>query len=359
MSSTDILFSFDVGGTNTRYSINNGKPKRFSTDYSVVPLDTPMIKELAHAKEEFIVTFPNGKKVYLLKGDAVNAHSAPVEGVDAHTFKVLTPGTIYNIVYSIARTGLSLNLENKTIYIAQTLPPAELYGGFAPTYKESLAGTYEITFPYLNKEIRFTIKSENILLAPEGIVCRALLPKNERKSLLQYPTLSIDVGYRSTDLALLIKGKPVEGSAISKPHGGYNAQAFVSSALERIGMYVPKQEIIDTIIPFGNYQGTNLTEITNAARRLVADTVYTDISSMFGAMPQYSLHSVRNLLLNGRLFSTPSIKNKDLMDMKQLLLSRFQNVHVFTLEDNEYSNLYAIAGMAVKQWKLNIPCLSI
>lgn len=352
MSNNKILFSFDVGGSNTRVKFNDEKARSFKTEFAIIPTDYSFIKEIAHPSEELIITFPSKEKIRLLKADAITAYATVSETVSPHMMKAKQPGTIYNICYAIARQSLNTQIGDKEIYIAQSLPPSELYGGHSAEYKKLLAGTYKVEFPYLNRNISFEIKEANIILAPEGIVCRNNLTISDRKTLAAAPALSVDIGYRSTDIAVLLKGKVTERSAKSSPHACVQAVEFIRTAMERAGIYCTDSEIIEDAIPTGYIQGKDITSIVNTARRQLLDMIFKkDIFAILSSA-DIPITAIKTIMLNGRVFNNDSCNTK-LLNCVNYIANMFSDAICVLPNGGEFANVTSIYKVANSQWKLS------
>lgn len=348
-----MLLALDIGGSQTRYIVNDKRVEIFDTEFATIPIDTPLVNEKAHPKEEIIIYKDSKPLVRLLKGKAINSYLTSVETLLPTKFKVVTDGTYYNVLYCIAQICLDTDTDIDEIHIGQCLPPAELYGGYATDYKNKLSGNYVIEFPYLSKRYKFVINESDILLTPEGICCRRVISAEEAR-LLRYPTLVIDVGYRSTDIALLIKGSPIEGAARSFPHGGCNVEDSISNILERVDKYTSRyaiQEGIET----GNIKDCNIVEIVNTSKKRLADCIYRDIISIFNSIPEYSISEVANLFFVGRSF----LSSSNMLNLDDLIVQKFNNVKAIKPKNLAEANVKAVSKMVISKWRLDMKYQSI
>ena len=93
----------------------------------------------------------------------------------------------------------------------------------------------------LDTSVRFTIDRQSIGVVAEGVVA-AYKYKNDRNFVFKN-TIIFDVGYRSTDVTVLLKFEPVGEGAASRPVGGINLEANIQSRMERDNLFVTTSTI--------------------------------------------------------------------------------------------------------------------
>lgn len=339
--------AFDCGGSSLRYIFdeapNNQVIKRPS-QFAEIPIDTEVIPELGVSSEEMIIKRNEDEPVRIIKGDALNSYKGMVYTINHVDMKVHTKAVYTNILYGITKTLLRGKV-NDVIRVGMCLPPAELYGGFAAEFKERLAGHYNVTFPFMpDRTVVFDIEEDQILLQPEGICARTQID-GDKIGKFKGLTLFCDVGYRSLDIILMDNGKPVRQLAPSYPHGGHNMESELVQLFQRKGIYASQDEIVEAITT-GTLQNKDVAAAVNSAKLSFANLIYTDICQMIGGLPQYTLQGVRNLVLIGRPFTTPSSYN--LSDLTTLVSKYFPWMAVVRPDDLEEANVRGIYEALVK-----------
>lgn len=174
-----------------------------------------------------------------VKGEAMNQYSGTMIVCDNQEVKVLQEVTYINILYSIAIDCIKNGINDNDFKIGVCIPAAEYYDDNNDRInecKDNLAGDTSIYFPLLDRTIRFHIDKKNIGVVAEGVVA-AYKFRSDRNFVLKN-TVIIDVGYRSTDITILMQFKPVGASAASRPIGGINLEANIQSRLERDNYFV-------------------------------------------------------------------------------------------------------------------------
>ena len=341
--------AFDCGGSRLRYisdtSTNNQVVKR-PTAYGVIPIDTPIIPEVGVKSEEMIIKRNEEDPVRIVKGDALQSYKAMTYGINHVDLKVNTPCTYYNILYGIVKTYLQSPI-NEPLKIGVCLPPVEVFGGYAKHFKETLAGTYTVTFPFIpERTISFEILEDNILVQPEGACARTQIPEDQM-SCFKFLTLICDIGYRSLDLILMQNGKPVRSLTPSYPHGGHNMESELQQLLSRHNIFCSKDEISEAMYT-GTVQNRDVIKAINTVKSSFSMIVYDDIVTMIGGLPEYNLQSVRYLVLIGRPLSKPDVFGID--DLSSLIVSKFPWMEGITVPNLEEANVLGVY-QSLQKWK--------
>lgn len=339
----------DCGGSELRYysdGITNNQIVKRPAKYAVIPIDSPVIPEIGVKSEEMIIKRNDEEPVRILKGEAMDSYKGVVYSINHVDLKVDTPAVYYNIIYAITKTFLNSPI-NEILKIGVCLPPVEVFGGYATDFKEKLAGSYTVTFPYIpERTIQFDIKKEQILVQPEGVCVRSQIPEDQINC-FKLLTLICDVGYRSFDLILMKGGKPIKALAPSYPHGGHNMESELQQVLSRNNISGSRDEIREAIIT-GSIQNKNITQVVNAVKQSFANILYNDIISMIGGLPDYTLQGIHSLVLMGRPFSKPEAFGVD--DLSDILISKFPWMTAVHPNDLEAANVMGVY-QSLKKWK--------
>lgn len=233
----------DAGGSMTRIAKSESDIYRSPSVCMEIPIDAP---SKAHIIDNKLLDFVVKKcpceslvNRRFVKQDAMNQYNGDILVCDNQGVKVLQEITYINILYAIAADCVRRDINDEEFQIGVCIPAAEFYddkNDRAGEIKDNLAGATAIYFPMLDKTVRFQINRNNIGVTPEGVVA-AFRFKRDRSFVLKN-TVVVDVGYRSTDITVLMAFKPVGASAASRPIGGINLEANIQSQLERDNIFV-------------------------------------------------------------------------------------------------------------------------
>lgn len=198
-----------------------------------------------------------------VKGAAMNQYSGDMLICDNQTVKVTQDVTYVNIFYALAVDCLRRGMNDVNYQIAVCIPAAEYFddnNNRIEQMKNNLAGDVAIYFPLADRTIRFHIEHNQIAVAAEGVIA-AMRYRTNRDFVLKN-TVVIDVGYRSTDITVLLKFSPVGKGAASRPIGGINLEANIQSQLERDNIFTTTENIRKALTTIYVQNGTELTDIT-------------------------------------------------------------------------------------------------
>lgn len=403
MSSIKIR-AIDAGGSCTRISRSKNEIFKIPSACMEIPVDAP---EKKHIIEDGSLDFcfkkcPSesleGRR--FVKGEAMNQYTGDVLVCDNQIVKVLQEVTYINILYSIAADCLRRDLNYQDFKIGLCIPAAEFYDDTNDRIndvKDGIAGETAIYFPMLDKTVRFTIDKQNIGVVAEGVVA-AYKYKTDRNFVLRNSVV-VDVGYRSTDITILLSFKPVGASAASRPIGGVNLEAAIQSQLERDNIFAStdsvqkslcvryvlgdNDQLIDVTdyidkakeIDSANYldkavslaamdglkfskddmkaavtshymvQGQDVIEITDyvhKAKEMFVDTVFKSIQAVANAK-MMNISEISNVMCVGRPFSGDLDDPYNLVNM---LCAKFKDdVSMYCVPDAGTANVTEIIGM--------------
>lgn len=332
-----------------------------------------------------------------VKSEAMNQYRGDVLVCDNQQVKVLQEITYINILYGIAADCLRRGLNDQSFRIGACIPTAEYYDDVnirSDDMKDNLAGDTAIYFPMLDKTIRFTMERKDIVVAAEGVVA-AFKFKGDRSFVLK-TSLVVDVGYRSTDITIMVKFSPVGASAASRPIGGVNLEAAIQSQLERDSVFVStdviqrslstnyvvdkddelvdvtkyiemareedsvdyiekaiqlakldglvfsRDQMMDAVTKHHIIQGHTTMDITmyvHAAKEIFVDACYKAVTDVANAK-MMNMSDISNVLCVGRPFSgDPS----DVYNLTNMLRAKFKNdVNMYSVPDAGTANVVEI-----------------
>lgn len=269
----------DAGGSVTRIARTDTDIFQNQSMCMEIPVDAPT---KGHIIDNKVLDFVFKKSPCetlvdrrFVKQDAMNQYSGDIIVCNNQEVKVLQEVTYVNILASIAVDCIRRGLNDEEFKVGICIPAAEYYDDINDrigTMKDNLAGSTAIYFPMLDKTIRFTIARENIGIVAEGVVA-AYKFKSDKNFVLKNSVI-VDVGYRSSDITILIGFKPVGASAASRPIGGVNLEANIQSKLERDNIFVSTQAVQKALCTtYAIAQnGEDLIDITEYIKQAKADS---------------------------------------------------------------------------------------
>lgn len=396
--------AIDAGGSCTRIARSKDEIFKIPSTCMEIPIDAP---EKKHIIEDGSLDFcfkkcPSSGLVgrRFVKGEAMNQYTGDVLVCDNQIVKVLQEVTYINILYSIAADCLRRDLNYQEFKIGLCIPAAEFYDDTNDRIndvKDGIAGETAIYFPMLDKTISFTIDKTNIGVVAEGVVA-AFKFKGDRDFVTRNSVI-VDVGYRSTDITILLSFKPVGASAASRPIGGVNLEAAIQSQLERDnifastdtvrkalcgnfvldendqlvdvtsyiekartisgsdylekavslanmdGLKYSKNEMLDAVKSSYMVQGQDVIDITDyvhKAKEMFVDAVFKSIQAVANAK-MMNISEISNVMCVGRPFSGDLSDEYNLVNM---LRSKFKDdVSMYCVPDTGTANVSQIIRM--------------
>lgn len=390
----------DAGGSMTRIAKSETDIYRSPSVCMEIPLDAPSKAHIIDNKLlDFVVKKCPCESLVdhrFVKQDAMNQYNGDVLVCDNNKVKVLQKITYLNIFYAIAVDCIRRDINDEEYQIGVCIPAAEYYddkNDRAGQLKDSLAGATAIYFPMLDRTIRFQINRNNIGIVAEGVAA-AFRFKRDRTFVLKNSVV-VDVGYRSTDITVLMKYKPVGASAASRPVGGINLEANIQSQLERDNIFVTTQavqdalsttyvvdesgseltditpyieqaansddvvsKVVDLMIADGLEYGraqveeamrshylvrgqdvVDITEYVHSAKEVFVDTIYRAITDVVNAK-MMNIGDISNVLCVGRPFGGDK---KDPFNMINMLASKFvDGINMYAVPDAGTANVVEI-----------------
>lgn len=293
----------DAGGSVTRIARAKNDIYRLSSPCMEIE---PSVPAKAHIIENKALDFMFKKSPCqtlvgrrFVKAEAMNQYNGDVLVCDNQEVKVLQEITYINILYAIAADCVRRGLNDQNFKIGICIPAAEYYddqNNRVDDIKEGLAGDTAIYFPMSDKTIRFSIAKKDISVAAEGVVA-AFKYRGDRSFVLKNSVI-VDVGYRSTDITIMLQFKPVGASAASRPIGGINLEAAIQSQLERDNIFVSTDVIQKSL---------STTYVIDADGELVDVTSYVEAARESGA-EDYIDKAVELANLDAQVFTTDQMK---------------------------------------------------
>lgn len=266
--------ALDAGGSQTRIAKSAMDKTCIPSPCMEIPADAAVKGHIIKDRlTDFVIKKSpcaslNGRR--FVRGDAMNQYSGNMLICNNEDVKVLQEITYINLLYAIASDCYNRGINDDDFQVIVCIPAAEFYddrNDRIDEVKTNLAGTTSIYFPMLDTSVRFTIDRLNIGVVAEGVVA-AYKYKNDRNFVFKN-TIIFDVGYRSTDVTVLLKFEPVGEGAASRPVGGINLEANIQSKMERDNLFVSTkviQEALSTIYVIDK-DATELTDITDYIHR--------------------------------------------------------------------------------------------
>lgn len=238
----------DAGGSQTRIAKNKNEILFIKSPCMEIPVDAPVKGHIIkNAALDFVVKKSPCEALLgrrFVRDEACNQYNGDILVCDNTEVKVLQEITYINILYAIAVDCVNRGLNDESFFIGLCIPAAEYYddeNDRIGEVKDNLAGDTAIYFPMLDRTIRFHIDKKNIGVVAEGVV--AAFRFQTDRNFVYKNSLIIDVGYRSTDITILMNFDPVGAGAASRPIGGINLEANIQSKLERDNIFVSTEVI--------------------------------------------------------------------------------------------------------------------
>jgi len=342
-------FSIDVGGSLVRLVANdNPTIVKYDSEFAILPDDVQIMASTPSKDSTAIIKFC-GQDYSVVKGRSMNLYQTVPKTCDNSTLKTDFIGTYLNILYAIGRYALK---EGQAIVHARAgvcLPPSEVYRGARDRFVANLAGEHVIDFPLLNERITIVLKKSDIVCVAEGIAaCLSIQDQAALNRVSKGSVILIDVGFRSTEIAVFRNGDIYRGAFDSKPIGGINTEAMLHSALEKKGMFRDKDEIRNIlahgVISAGSTQHP-IGSVVLSIKRKFAETLRTNVLSVFNAAG-LNLSSANYFLPIGRPFLETGKRDTDTFGGSLIdLLSEQLGIEAIRISNIEDANVIGAASL--------------
>lgn len=266
----------DAGGSQTRVAKNKKEIVFVKSPCMEIFVDAPTKGHIIkNPTLDFIIKKSPCSSIVgrrFVREEAFNQYTGDVLVCDNTEVKVLQEITYINILYGLAVDCINRGYNDEHFYIGLCIPAAEYYddkNDRINEVKENLAGDTYIYFPIMDKTIRFHIDKKDIGVVAEGVV--AAFRYQADRNFVYKNTIIFDVGYRSTDITIMLNFDPVGAGAASRPIGGINLEANIQSRLERDNIFVSTdviQKALTTIyvIDKPTYELVDVTDYVTMAK---------------------------------------------------------------------------------------------
>lgn len=342
-------FSIDVGGSLVRViADNNQRITKYDSDFAILPADVSIMNTTPSKDSTAIIHF-QGNTYKIVKGRSMNLYQIEPKACDNSTLKSDFIGTYLNILYAIGRHALSEGLSTIHVHAGVCLPPSEVYRGSREKFITRLAGEHVVEFPLLNERISVVIRGNDVLCVAEGIAaCLSIEDATALNSVSKGSVILVDVGYRSTEIALFRNGEIYRGAFDSKPIGGINMEAMTHSALEKKGMFRDKDEIRNIlasgVISTGSTQHP-IGPVVLSIKRKFAEILRSNVLSVFNAAG-LNLASANYFLPIGRPFLDTGIRGTESFGGSLIdLLSEQLGIEAIRINNIEDANVIGVASL--------------
>lgn len=239
--------SIDLGGSQVRIGSSDDPIMEIDSLFLEIPLTSPAKAYIEDKYADFIIEkhpLVSLCSRRFVRGEAMDHFQGTLQICDNQKNKVEQESIYANAAYAIARHIDHLYSYDEDIELSVCIPTSEFYSDkkdYPGIFKKGMAGEHSIFFPLLNRRVVFNINKDNIKVFPEGVV--AAFKFKDDKAFAEGVTLIVDVGYRSTDITILKRFRPVGKSAVSRPKGGINIEAALLAELERDNILVSREEV--------------------------------------------------------------------------------------------------------------------
>lgn len=291
----------DLGGSQTRIGSTKQDISVIDSAYMEISINAPVKEYIQDKYSDFIIEKHPletlcGRR--FVRGEAMDHYHGKIFVCDNQSNKVEQEPIYANVAYAIAK-----DLDKTYKYLTEVelgvcIPTSEFYSDkkdYPEVFKQHVSGDYSVFFPLLNRRITFTIAKNSIKVFPEGVVA-AFKFKNDSQ-FVNGITLIVDVGYRSSDITVLNRFKPVGKSAVSRPKGGINIEAALMAELERDNILVSREEVRTALCSKYMYSGGKYVDITEVYNEFIGDPEETRRASMIKALRDSGIETTEDALI--------------------------------------------------------------
>ena len=360
-----MKIAFDLGRSGLRQIVNGEDISVEQSSYKEIPVKSQLREDGSDSLHDFtILQAPNEdiRDKRYVKGDTMNFHKGLEDGADNTEHKAYQTATYINIAYSIARALINNNENSSdTINLGLCIPTAEFYSDEADILKQKLEGKYEVYFNLLEQLVTFTLHADNILITAEGVIASYPLVAGKDKSDLvrSNVTAIIDAGFGSTDITLLINGKPMGRSARSFPMGGIVLEANISAELEKARYSSSKSNVKSAIVSGTISSGSKTIAVGKIVQKCKQELAEDIVKKLLEVLNLSSLSNadVACFLPIGRCFTTAGEGESYTGDLYKMISEAWnydvtkielpqQNIGTYSI--HELSNVLGVSAILCK-----------
>lgn len=238
----------DLGGSDIRLGLSKDHIVVLPSTCLEIDINAPVKEYLADdcKYDDFIIE--NHPKSTLcrrrfVRSDVMDHYNGETLYCDNQSEKCEQEITYINAAYALAYACASKGENDVVVNVGICIPTSEYYADtdYVSELKRGLAGSFTICFPLAGERIEFQIPEEGIRVTPEGVV--AALSFSQESTFREGLTVIVDAGHRSTDITILKNFKPIGRSAVSRPIGGINIEAYVRGEMEREGILLNTEQV--------------------------------------------------------------------------------------------------------------------
>lgn len=342
-------FSIDVGGSLVRVIAGRDQTiAKYDSEFAILPEDMAVITETPNKNGTAIINF-EGTRYTIVKGKSMHHYQVEPQACDNSMLKSDFIGTYLNILYAIGHHALKEGLSVIHARVGVCLPPSEVYRGSKESFIKRLAGEHVIKFPLLNRSVTVVIKPNKVICVSEGMAaCLSIQDPSALRRVQSGTVILVDVGYRSTEIAVFRNGDIYRGAFDSKPIGGINLESMLQSALEKKGMFRDKNEIryilANGVISVGSTRHS-VGSLVESIKRKFAENLRNNVLSVFNAA-SLNLASANYFLPIGRPFLTSGKCDTDTYGGSLIdLLGEQLGIEAIRIENIEDANVLGVASL--------------
>lgn len=345
-----MIRGLDLGGSECRLGISKDEIVIIPSPCLEIEADAPVKDYLAQecSKDDFVIEVHPMRSLCgrrFVREDTIDHYNGRLLYCDNQTEKSVQEITYINAAYALAISGLRDNLDDFEVETGICIPTSEYYSDedFVSKLKQGLTGHFKLYFPLLNKHVEFNIADGGVKVTPEGVVAAMQFAKEP--SFREGITLIIDVGKRSTDITLLKNFKPIGRSAVSRPIGGVNIEAYVRGEMEREGLLLNTEQVSKLLTRRYIIKDGNLIDVTELVFDAGANPEkvkmalfheYTEVTDadVNNAMNKYfikqgsSINDVSAFVTEAKSVFASNVKRDitDVLDREMLTISAVNNI---------------------------------
>lgn len=269
-----VTRGLDLGGSQVRVGEKITSIDSINSTYMEISANSPVKAYITDRFSDFIIEeHPMASLVgrRFVRGEGMDHYQGNVFVCNNQTNKVEQETVYANASYALAKSLTGNYHAGDEVSLGVCIPTSEFYSDkkdYPELFKNCMAGTHTVFFPIANRRISFVVSRDYLKVFPEGVV--AAFRFKTDMSFVSGISLIVDVGYRSTDITILRRFKPVGKSAVSRPIGGINIEAGILAELERNNILVSREDVQTALCRRYLFHNGVYEDITDIIRKFIS-----------------------------------------------------------------------------------------
>lgn len=254
------------------------------------------------------------EKIHIVKGPLFEVLNQMSKATTSDASKINQETTYVNAVFNIALQILLTSLAegqlpyNTRVDATFALPPEDTVVPIRmKSFKEKMAGTYEVEFPRIGFTVQFTLDESNIYITAEpNAVALTYGAESDHEADVHEVIGFIDVGGRSTGNSFVAGGRLLEDGCYAEPHGGeFVCENIAKNIANRINCNMPridkvKKSLSRGILVMGS-KHISIAQDIDAAKDVMAGVILTGFTKAITAN-HLQAQEISRVVCTGRTF---------------------------------------------------------